>query len=38
MKKTWQQKLEGKPSFPKVLSLENGFACHHAVPEIRPAW
>ena len=25
MRKTWQEKLEDKPSFPKVLGLEEGF-------------
>jgi hypothetical protein len=25
MKKTWEEKLEDKPSFPKVLRLEEGF-------------
>jgi alkylated DNA nucleotide flippase Atl1 len=31
MKKTWQQKLEDKPSLPKVLKLEKGFPCYNAV-------
>jgi len=31
MKKTWQEKLEDKPSFPKVLRLEKGFPCYNAV-------
>jgi alkylated DNA nucleotide flippase Atl1 len=31
MKKTWQEKLKDKPSFPKVLRLEKGFPCYHAV-------
>jgi len=31
MKKTWQEKLKDKPSFPKVLSLEKGFPCYNAV-------
>jgi alkylated DNA nucleotide flippase Atl1 len=31
MKKTWQEKLKGKPSFPKVLGLEKGFPCYKAV-------
>ena len=31
MKKTWQQKLEDKPSFPKVLRLEKEFPCYNAV-------
>jgi hypothetical protein len=31
VKKTWQQKLEDKPSFPKVLRLEKGFPCYNAV-------
>jgi hypothetical protein len=31
MKKTWQEKLKDKPSFPKVLKLEKGFPCYNAV-------
>jgi len=31
MKKTWQEKLEGKASLPKVLKLEKGFPCYNAV-------
>jgi len=31
MKKTWQEKLEDKPSFPKVLRLERRFPCYNAV-------
>ncbi len=31
MKKTWQEKLKDKPSFPKVAGLERGFACYSAV-------
>jgi hypothetical protein len=31
MKKTWQEKLEDKPSFPKVLRLEKRFPCYNAV-------
>jgi len=31
MKKTWQEKLKDKPSFPKVLRLEEGFPCYNAV-------
>ncbi len=31
MKKTWQEKLADKPSFPKVLKLEKGFPCYNAV-------
>jgi alkylated DNA nucleotide flippase Atl1 len=31
MRKTWQEKLEGKPSFPKVLRLEKRFPCYNAV-------
>jgi len=31
MKKTWQEKLRDKPSFPKVLRLEKGFPCYNAV-------
>lgn len=38
MKKTWHEKLEDKPSFPKVLRLEKGVLYHNAVREIRTAW
>ena len=31
MKKTWQEKLKDKPSFPRVLRLERGFPCYNAV-------
>ncbi len=31
MKKTWQEKLADKASFPKVLKLEKGFPCYNAV-------
>ena len=31
MKKTWQEKLKDKPSFPKVLRLEKKFPCYNAV-------
>lgn len=31
IKKTWQEKLQDKPSFPKVLTLEKGFPCYNAV-------
>jgi hypothetical protein len=31
MKKTWQEKLKDKPSFPKVAGLERGFPCYSAV-------
>ena len=31
MRKTWQEKLEDKPSFPKVLRLQKGFPCYKAV-------
>ncbi len=31
MKKTWQEKLQDKPSFPKVLLLEKRFPCYNAV-------
>jgi alkylated DNA nucleotide flippase Atl1 len=31
MKKTWQEKLRDKPSFPKVLKLEKRFPCYNAV-------
>jgi len=34
MKKTWQQKLENKPSLPKVLKLKKGFPCYNAVHKI----
>ena len=30
MRKTWQEKLEDKPSFPKVLMLEKNFPCYNA--------
>jgi alkylated DNA nucleotide flippase Atl1 len=30
MKKTWQEKLKDKPSFPKVLRPDEGFACYNA--------
>ncbi len=31
MKKLWQEKLEDKPSLPKVLKLERRFPCYNAV-------
>ncbi len=31
MRKTWQEKLKDKHSFPKVLRLEKGFPCYKAV-------
>jgi len=31
MRKTWQEKLKDKPSFPKVLRLEKRFPCYNAV-------
>jgi len=31
MKKTWQEKLKDKPSFPKVVRLEKKFPCYNAV-------
>jgi alkylated DNA nucleotide flippase Atl1 len=31
MRKTWQEKLKDKPSFPKVLRLEKRFPCYKAV-------
>lgn len=31
MKKSWQEKLKDKPSFPKVLRLEKRFPCYNAV-------
>jgi hypothetical protein len=37
MKKTWQEKLKDKPSFPKVLRLEKGFPCRNVVGKIRLA-
>ena len=30
-KKTWQQKLEDKENFPKILKLEKNFPCYNAV-------
>jgi hypothetical protein len=38
MKKTWQEKLKDKPSFPKVLRLEKGFPCYNAVHRIWIVW
>ena len=31
MRKTWQEKLKDRTSFPKVLRLEKGFPCYKAV-------
>jgi hypothetical protein len=31
MRKTWQEKLKDKPSFPKVLRLEKRFPCYKAM-------
>ena len=31
MRKTWQEKLQDKPSFPKVLRLEKEFPCYNTV-------
>jgi len=31
MRKTWQEKLKDKPSFPKVIRLEKRFPCYNAV-------
>jgi alkylated DNA nucleotide flippase Atl1 len=31
MRKTWQEKLRDKSSFPRVLTLEKGFPCYKAV-------
>ena len=31
MKKTWLQKIEDKPNFPKILKLEKGFPCYNAM-------
>ena len=31
MRKTWQEKLQDKPSLPKVLRLEKKFPCYKAV-------
>jgi len=31
MKKTWQEKLEDKAAYPKVLKLEKGFPCYNAL-------
>ena len=31
MRKTWQEKLNDKPSLPKVLRLEKNFPCYKAV-------
>jgi hypothetical protein len=37
VKKTWQEKLKDKPSFPKVLRLEKGLPCYQAAHEISVA-
>jgi len=34
MRKTWQEKLKDKPSFPKMLRLEKRFPCYNAVHKI----
>ncbi|MGQ9546408.1 MAG: hypothetical protein ACUVTR_04495 [Dehalococcoidia bacterium] len=34
MNKTWQEKLEDKPSFPEALRLEKGFPCYYAVDKM----
>jgi hypothetical protein len=34
MRKTWQEKLEDKPCFPKVLGLEKGSPCYKAVHKL----
>jgi type IV secretory pathway protease TraF len=34
VKKTWQEKLKDKTSFPKVLRLEKWFPCYNAVHKI----
>lgn len=31
MKKTWFEKMQDKPGYPKVLNLEKGFPCYNAV-------
>ena len=31
MKKTWFEKMQDKPGYPKVLTLEEGFPCYNAV-------
>jgi len=31
LKKSWREKLQDRPSFPKVLRLEKGFPCYNAV-------
>ncbi len=31
MKKTWSQKIEDKPDFPKVIKLETGFPYYNAM-------
>ncbi len=33
-KKTWQEKLEDRPGYPKVLKLEEGFPCYKALHAI----
>lgn len=34
MKKSWQQKIEDKLGYPKVLRLEKGFPCYNAVHKL----
>jgi len=38
MKKTWQQRLKGRPSLPELLRLEKGLLCYRAAHEISLAW
>jgi hypothetical protein len=38
VKKTWQEKLNDRPSFPEVLRLEKGFPSYYAAHEIRLTW
>jgi len=34
MKKTWYQKMQDKPGYPKVLTLQEGFPCYNAVHKL----
>ena len=34
MKKTWFQKMQDKPGYPKILVLEERFPCYHAVHKL----
>jgi hypothetical protein len=34
MRKTWYEKMQDKPGYPKVLTLEKGFPCYNAVHSI----